>query len=222
MLKVIWNTWSRMGLGGQYHNRFSRKHVGVCITILLGKSSGQVRIRHNLDLPEVDFGLLFNCNMVTGHYSGVKRNDELGVECKRIKERDNYSRNMDKREMTQVPEGMVVVTVSKLKTLLKDSALAQKVRQMVREEGSGGGHGGSGGDGGKKENHIPLQSQRLTQMYKLLRRVICIVIGVIKINVLMYHINSHWSRRFLLQKLHCLLIILYSNVIPPNLCQILC
>ena len=122
--------------------------MGVHISILLGESCGEVRIRHNLDWPEVDFGLLFNCNMVTGHYSGVKRNDELGVECKRIKEGDNYSRNMDKRERSQVPEGMVVVTVSKLKKLLKDSALAQKVRQMVREEGSGGGNGGSGRNGG--------------------------------------------------------------------------
>ena len=65
--------------------------------------------------------------------------------------------------------------------------MAQKVRQMVREEGSGGGHGGSGGDGGEKENHIPLQSQRLTQMYKLLRRVICIVTGVIKILKQLYN-----------------------------------
>ena len=159
---------------------------GVHIGILLGESCGEVRIRHNLNWPEVDFELLFNCNMATGHYSGVKRNDELGVECKRIKEGDNYSRNMDNRERSQVPEGMVVVTVSKLKTLLKDSALAQKVRQMVREEGSGGGNGGGGGDGGKKEN-IPLQTQRLTHMYKLLRRVTCIVTGVIKILKQLYN-----------------------------------
>ena len=129
--------------------------MGVHISILLGESCGEVRIRHNLDWPEVDFGLLFNCNMVTGHYSGVKRNDEMGVECKRIKEGDNYSRNMDNRERSQVPEGMVIVTVSKLRTLLQDSTLAQKVRQMVREEGSGGEHVGSGGDGGKKRKPHP-------------------------------------------------------------------
>ena len=38
--------------------------------------------RYALDMtqtwPEVDFGLLFNCNMATGHYSSVKCNDDLG------------------------------------------------------------------------------------------------------------------------------------------------
>ena len=67
---------------------------GVHISVLLGESCGEVRIRHNLEWPEVDFGLLFNCNMVTGHYSGVKRIHHFGVECKKINERHNYSRNI--------------------------------------------------------------------------------------------------------------------------------
>ena len=37
-----------------------------------------------MDWPECDFGLIFNCSSTTGHYNGVKRIDETGVECKKI------------------------------------------------------------------------------------------------------------------------------------------
>ena len=33
-----------------------------------------------MEWPECDFGLLYNCNSRAGHYSGVKRFDEMGVE----------------------------------------------------------------------------------------------------------------------------------------------
>ena len=121
---------------------------GVRISILLSDSCAEIRIRHNLEWPETDFGLLFNCNMATGHYSGIKCNDETGVECKQIKEGDNYSREEDKKERSElsVPKGMVVVSVAKLKSLLQDHELAKKVRQLVEEEkGSGGDSGGNKG-----------------------------------------------------------------------------
>ena len=126
---------------------------GVRISILLADSCAEVCIRHDSDWPEVDFGLLFNCNMATGHYSGVKCNDDLGVECKAIKEGDNYSREEDNKSELTVPLGMVVVSVERLKELLKDHELAKKVRQLVKEEkGSGGGTGGViGGDKRKKK-----------------------------------------------------------------------
>ena len=117
----------------------------VRISILLADSCAEIQIRHDLDWPEADFGILFNCNMVTGHYSGVKCNDDLGVECKRIKEGDNYSREEDNKEKSElsVPQGMVVVSVAKLKELLKDHELAKNMRALVNEEkGSGGGNGG--------------------------------------------------------------------------------
>ena len=92
--------------------------------------------------------------MATGHYSSVKCNDDLGVECKAIKERDNYSREEDNKEKSElsVPQGMVVVGVAKLKELLKDQELAKKVRELVKDkQGSGGGTGGgTGGDKRKK------------------------------------------------------------------------
>ena len=92
--------------------------------------------------------------MATGHYSGMKHNDDLGVECKAIKEGNNYSREKDKKEKSELslPQGMVVVSVAKLKELLKDQELAKKVRDLVKEEqGSGEGTvGGTGGDKRKK------------------------------------------------------------------------
>ena len=64
--------------------------------------------------------------MATGHYSGVKHNDDLGVECKAIKEGDNYSTEEDNKSELTVPLGMVVVSVAQLKELLKDHELAKK------------------------------------------------------------------------------------------------
>ena len=98
-----------------------------------------MRLRHNLEWPECDFGLIFNCNSTAGHYNGVKRIDETGVECKQIKEGQDYSSEEDKREKYEmsVPEGMVVISVSKLQSSLRDSTLAGKVRELVTEERSG-------------------------------------------------------------------------------------
>ena len=44
------------------------------MSILLSESCAEVHLSHNLDRPECDFGLLFNCNQMTGHYSGVNKN----------------------------------------------------------------------------------------------------------------------------------------------------
>ena len=48
----------------------------------------------------------------TTNYSGVKRIDETGFECKKIKEGKEYSVTADTRVMSElkVPEGMVIVT----------------------------------------------------------------------------------------------------------------
>ena len=63
--------------------------MGGGVSILLSESCTEVCLRHNIDWPECDFGLLFNCNQRTCHYSGMKRIDETGVECKMIKEGNN-------------------------------------------------------------------------------------------------------------------------------------
>ena len=112
---------------------------GVRVSILLSESCAEVRLRHDMEWPECDFGLIFNCSSTAGHYNGVKRIDETGVECKQIKEGQEYSSEEDKREKYEmsVPEGMVVISVSKLQSLLRDSALAGKVREWVAEERSG-------------------------------------------------------------------------------------
>ena len=112
---------------------------GVRVSILLSESCAEVRLRHDMEWPECDFGLVFNCSSTGGHYNGVKRFDETGVECKEIKEGQEYSSEEDKREKYEmsVPEGMVVISVSKLQSLLTDRALAGKVREWVAEERSG-------------------------------------------------------------------------------------
>ena len=120
---------------------------GVRVSILLSESCAEICLRHNFEWPECDFGLLFNCNQMTGHYSRVKRIDETGVECKFIKEGKGYSFTEDTtvRSEVKVPEGMVIVSVRKLQELLKDSELACKVRKLVNEsEGESHGEGYSG------------------------------------------------------------------------------
>ena len=121
------------------------------MSILLGDSCGEIRVRHDLHWTEVEFGLLYNCDSKKGHYSGIRRDDEMGVEAKKVKEGDNYSSTEDKRDKSQliIPQGMVVVSVEKLKCLMKDSALAQKVRDLVTEQ-TGSQGGTSGTDGGSK------------------------------------------------------------------------
>ena len=112
---------------------------GVRISILLSDTCAEIRLRHNMEWPECDFGLIFNCNSKTGHYSGVKRIDETGVECKHVKEGEEYSMEEDKmvKFENSVPSGMVLISVSKLQSLLRDSALAAKVREVVNDERSG-------------------------------------------------------------------------------------
>ena len=55
------------------------------------------------------------------------------------KQGQDYSSVEDKRVKSEmsVPEGMVLISVSKLQSLLRDSALAAKVRELVNEERSG-------------------------------------------------------------------------------------
>ena len=127
---------------------------GVRVSILLSESCAEICLRHNLEWPECDFGLLFNCNQMTGHYSGVKRIDETGVECKFIKEGKGYSVTEDTRVRSEVkvPKGMVIISVMKLQALLKVSELAHKVRELVKERGGeshGEGYSGAGDSGGR-------------------------------------------------------------------------
>ena len=113
-------------MGRQYYVAVDSKYVGVRISILLSDSCAEIRLRHNMEWPECDFGLIFSCNSTTGHYSGVKRIDETGVECKNIKEGQDYSSEEDRRVKFEksVPDRTVLITVSKLQSLLRDSALA--------------------------------------------------------------------------------------------------
>ena len=55
------------------------------VSILLSESCAELRLRHDMEWPECDFGLLYNCNSRAGHYSGVKRFDEMGVEANEVK-----------------------------------------------------------------------------------------------------------------------------------------
>ena len=45
---------------------------GVRVSILLNDSCPEVRLRHDMEWPECDFGLLYKCNSRAGHYSGLK------------------------------------------------------------------------------------------------------------------------------------------------------
>ena len=76
--------------------------MGVRVSILLSDLCAEVRLGHNMEWPECDFSLLFNCNSTTGHYSRVRRNDETGVECKNIKEGQDYSSQEDRREKSEM------------------------------------------------------------------------------------------------------------------------
>ena len=98
--------------------------------------------------------MLFNCNQITGHYSGVKRTDETGIECNFIKEGKCYSVTEDTRVMSKVKvhRGMVVVSVTKFQALIKASELGCKVRELVKQS-EGQSHGerysGAGDSGGR-------------------------------------------------------------------------
>ena len=48
-----------------------------------------------MEWPECDFGLLCKCNSRAGHYSGVKRLDDMGVEAKAVKQLKDYSESED-------------------------------------------------------------------------------------------------------------------------------
>ena len=123
---------------------------GVRVSILLTDSCAEVRLRHDMQWHECDFGLLYNCNSRVGHYSRMKRFDEMGIEAKEDKQGQDYSESEDNRVRSElnVPRGMVVVTESKWKEFIRDSQYANKVRELRNIVGGSSGVGGSGGDEG--------------------------------------------------------------------------
>ena len=145
---------------------------GVRVSILLTESCSELRLRHDMEWPECDFGLLYNCNSRAGHYSAVERFDETGVEANKVKQGQDFSEREDNRVRyeSHVPRGMVMVDESKLKDLIRDSKFPNKVRELVREYGRrSSGVGGSGGDeghgdgGGNKGNEtITLEGKGLS------------------------------------------------------------
>ena len=183
---------------------------GVRVSILMTESCSEIRLRHDMEWSECDFGLLYNCNSRAGHYSAVKRFDETGVEAKQVKPGQDYSDREDTRVRfeSDVPRGMVLMDESKLKDLIRDSEFANKVRDLVREYGrrssGGGGNGGdeghAGGGGGKKGNEDTEDEPEIDEDVQLVRKgdVHCIrcnknfqTTSHLKKHVKLYHKNVY-------------------------------
>ena len=50
---------------------------GSRLSVLNGDTCKETRIRHNLQLRDADFCLLFNSDVYNGHYSAICRDDQL-------------------------------------------------------------------------------------------------------------------------------------------------
>ena len=98
LLKHILNTWYRMTRGvDNIILQLISSMWGVRVSILLTESCSELRLRHDMEWPDCDFGLLYNCNSRAGHYSAVKRFDEMGVEANKVKPGQDYSERENNR-----------------------------------------------------------------------------------------------------------------------------
>ena len=132
LLKHILNTWYRMTWGDNIMLCLISSMWRVRVSILLPESCSELRLRHDMEWPECDSGLLYKCYSRAGHYSAVKKFHETGVEANKVKPGQDYSEREDNRVRyeSHVPRGMVMVDESKLKDLIRHSEFAKKVSEL--------------------------------------------------------------------------------------------
>lgn len=124
---------------------------GIRMTCLLAETCGEVHYRHKgYDILDVDIALLFNCKVVNGHYSAVKRNDEMGMKCCKISLVEGYSIEEEKNWIKKIKDkklGLtgsdedeyVIIKRSRLVELLKAENLREELEKLLQKSGTGTG-----------------------------------------------------------------------------------
>ena len=79
---------------------------GCRITVVRSDSCKEVRFRHDKNLGETDFAVLFNCAEKDGHYSAILRIDKTLVRTGSLKRFRNFDYERDLREREQSGEGI--------------------------------------------------------------------------------------------------------------------
>ena len=139
---------------------------GCRLSILNGDTCKETRVRHNLQLGDVDFCLLFNSDVYNGHYSAICRDDQLLLITDKVTPKKGYRKELDVEWERRVQakkmgfrfEGpgigsstssdMVLVSGEMFEGLLKNREFADKVRNFVQsQEGRSTGVGTDGGTG---------------------------------------------------------------------------
>ena len=80
--------------------------LGCRITVVRSDSCKEVRFRHDKNLGETDFAVLFNCAEKDGHYSAIMHIDKTLVKAGSLKRFRNFDYEGDLREREQRWEGI--------------------------------------------------------------------------------------------------------------------
>ena len=72
-------------MGRQYYVGIDCNYVGVRVSILLSESCAEARLRHDMEWPECDLGLVFNCSSTGGDLRDLMRQVSSARKSKRGK-----------------------------------------------------------------------------------------------------------------------------------------
>lgn len=142
--------------------------LGIRITLVRSDNCGEMRFRHeNKGLNDVDIVLIFNCDMVNGHYSSVVAHDGKGCKAKKLKNSGGYRAKDDKGgkpEGAKGDEGKGDGGKGGKKPKEKDP-------DFKPDDGDDGDDGGDGGDGGGIGGLSQKRVQELLDKEKLFNEI---------------------------------------------------
>lgn len=128
---------------------------GCRISVVRSDSCKTIDYRHDgMSLDKVDFVLLFNCDIVMGHYNSTIRLDDLMTTASKLTRAKGFVERVDKRE--RVERGY-------------DDPKGGKGGEPKGGKGDGGkkpGDGGDGGGGGLGTDQVGVDKSRLEELEK--------------------------------------------------------
>ena len=104
---------------------------GCGISVLRADSGNVVNYRHELPLAMCDIGLLFNCEVDSGHYCGLWRMDGNFVKTEQVKKSIGFKDDVDEKEIESlfgsggkgVKDDEVMVQKARLDELMKKEVM---------------------------------------------------------------------------------------------------
>ena len=121
---------------------------GCQVSVLRGDICVEVHFRHKLSLDQADICLLFNSDLVNGHYSCLLRDDESFLICHPVKESTGCDRNVDvqwernekaKELDVRIPQGELGKVASNSEACLVDWNVMQEMfknqQNMIKIKG---------------------------------------------------------------------------------------